>query len=80
MQFKKSTTILFNVVLILVALILIKLLVSSPKNAYAAATEYKVIESSDRAEYLGNLNKSSLEGWSVVCFAAVDKYYALLKK
>jgi hypothetical protein len=80
MQFKKSTTIFLNVVLIIVALILIKFLISSPKNAYAAATEYKVIESSNPAKFLGDLNKSSLEGWSVVGFAAVDKYYALLKK
>jgi len=68
MKLKKSTTILFNIVLILVVVLLVKSLIAVPKNVYAkSAIEYKVhrLESRGGNSLYNTLSTYAKEGWTL---------------
>jgi hypothetical protein len=66
MKLHKLTTVLINVVLVLIIVLLAKSFIGFPKNADAAPTvEYKVIHT-NAAQAETMLNKLTQEGWHFV--------------
>jgi hypothetical protein len=66
MKLQRSTTVLINVVLILIIVMLAKSIVGVPKNVYAATpTEYKVVRT-DVSQTEKILTDSTKEGWRFV--------------
>jgi ABC-type uncharacterized transport system permease subunit len=68
MKLSRSTTILFNIVLFLLAALLVKGLVTAPASAGAAQTrEYKVVPYPSTGQNVEQmLNANAQEGWRFV--------------
>ena len=66
MKLHKSTTVLINVVLVLIMVILAKSFIGFPKNANAASPgEYKVVHT-NLVQVETMLNNTAKEGWKFV--------------
>jgi Domain of unknown function (DUF4177) len=64
MKFNKSTTVLLNVVLILLVVILVKTLLSAPKPLYGgAAVQYKTVVCVPSEDQVDVLNEMAKQGW-----------------
>lgn len=64
MKLNKSTTVLLNVVLILLVAILLKNLLSSPKPLYGgAAVQYKTVAFYGGSDPAPVLNEAAKQGW-----------------
>lgn len=80
MKLSKSTTILINVVLVLLIAILIKSFIAFPKSANAAPIkEYQVVNCQPR-DTQGILNAESKKGWDLVGFLcnSSSSFYLIL--
>ena len=82
MKLSKSTTIFLNIMLILVIALLIKSVISVPKNLYAKGMyKYKVtIDGDSRSEIEENINKMAKEGWRLHSTYHVALGYLLFER
>jgi len=82
MKLDKFTKVLINLVLILVIVLLLKFLITVPRDVYAKGMyEYKVtIDGDSRSEIEENINKMAREGWTLHSTNHVALGYLLFER